>query len=368
MSSDFIGKRLRAIRESKSISQDTAAERLGINDRQTISAIETGHRRMSVDELLLAADVFDVSVGYFTDPFRLEGEGQFSWRANGAKPSELKEWEARAGSWIALFRTLRERMNMQQPLLRHSLSLSKQSSFEDASTTGERFCSEFELGENPAKQLDKLMESHLNYLVLSADMGLNISGAAVRVSDLDAVLVARNEITGRRNFTLAHELFHMLTWDAMPPSHVEESGVRKRNHVETLGDNFASALLMPSYVLQRYGSWTDLSIGQLINKLNSVATELGVTSQALKWRLVNVGSLKRLTANAIADRSLRNNGNGKKDEEIPALFSKHYIEVIGRAIDAGHVSVRRVVDVLDMTFEDLQDLFKVHDVDCDLDL
>ena len=368
MSSEYIGKRLKALRESKSISQDSVAELLGIKDRQTISAIETGQRRMSVDELLTAAEKLDVPVDYFTDPFRLEGEGQFSWRTSGAKLPELQEWEGRTGSWVALYRELAKQLNVNRPLLRHALNISKQSSYDDATTVGERFYSEFPLGKNPAKQLSGLMETRLHFLVLFVDMGSNISGAACRVSDLDVVLISRNEIPGRRNFTLAHELFHMLTWDSMPPSYVEETKENRGNRVEALRDNFAAALLMPSKVLRRYGKWSDLSTEQLINKLNSTATELGVTSQALKWRLVNLGSVDRKTAKTIPNRVLRNNGGKSAEIEAPPRFSKPFMKVIGDAIDKGHISARRTAKLLQTTIDDLQDLFDVHGVDCGIGL
>ena len=35
------------------------------------------------------------------------------------------------------------------------------------------------------------------------------------------ILVNRHEPRGRRSFDLAHELFHVLTWDAMPPERIE---------------------------------------------------------------------------------------------------------------------------------------------------
>lgn len=368
MSSELIGKRLRALRESEAKSQEDVAEMLGIRDRQTISAIETGQRRMSVDELLLAASLFDVSVDYFTDPFRLEGEGQFSWRSNSASTTELQEWEARAGSWIALFRTLMKQLDTQQPLLRHSMNLSKHSRFEDALDVGERFYEEYLQGEYPAKRLSEFMETRLNYLVLCVDMGSNISGAACRVSDLDVVLVAQNEVTGRRSFTLAHELFHLLTWDLMPPSHIEKSEGTKKDRVEKLGDNFASALLMPSNLLERYGSWADLPTEQLINKLNSTATDLGVTSQALKWRLVKLDSLNRKVAETIPNRSLRNNGNGRSSDGAPLRFSKRFMEVIGDAIDVGQISVRRIAKLLNITIDDLQELLDAYDVSCEIGL
>ena len=53
------------------------------------------------------------------------------------------------------------------------------------------------------------------------------------------ILVNRREPTGRRNFDLAHELFHLLTWDSMPPDRVEPTEVpgMKGNRVERLAEN-----------------------------------------------------------------------------------------------------------------------------------
>ncbi len=364
MSSEYIGIRLKALRESKSISQETVAEILGVKDRQTISAIETGQRSMSVDELLLAAEKLDVPVDYFMDPFRLEGEGQFSWRSSGAELTEIQKWEGQVGSWIALYRELTKQLNIKRPLLRHAMNLSKRSSFDDAITLGERFAIEFALGDNPAKRLSELMETHLNFLVLFVDMGSNVSGAACRVSDLNVVLVARNDIAGSRNFTLARELFHLLTWESIPPKYVEDLGESRKSRTEALGDNFAAALLMPSDVLRRFGRWNDLSTERLINKLNLIATELGVTSQDLKSRLVTLGSVNRKIADGIPARVLSNNGGTIAEIEKPPQFSKPFVTVVGDAINKGHISVRRTAKLLRTTIDDLQDLLDTHGVEC----
>ena len=55
-------------------------------DRQTVSAMEIGIRRVAASELLLAAERFGVPLDYSTDPFRLDGEGLFSWRRTGVEP------------------------------------------------------------------------------------------------------------------------------------------------------------------------------------------------------------------------------------------------------------------------------------------
>jgi Zn-dependent peptidase ImmA (M78 family) len=116
---------------------------------------------------------------------------------------------------------------------------------------GERFADDFGLVPVPAARLAEVMEYKLGVLVLMVDAINGVSGAACRLPELDAVLINRHEVPGRRNFDLAHELFHILTWDAMPPEHVEEASEQSKSRVEQLANNFASALLMPAAVLDR---------------------------------------------------------------------------------------------------------------------
>ena len=74
-------------------------------------------------------------------------------------------------------------------------------------------------------------------------------------------------------------------------------------------------------------------------------------------------------ARSLPDAALRNNGRESAVEEIPpALFSRSFVEVIGLAIDEGHVSVRRVAGLLDLSVESLAELFTTHGVACPFDL
>ncbi|MYB33689.1 MAG: helix-turn-helix transcriptional regulator [Gammaproteobacteria bacterium] len=80
MTEKIIGTRIRALRKEHGLSQKELSCLLGFNNRQTVSAIETGIRQLSADELLLAMDKLGATLDYFTDPFRIDSEVQFSWR------------------------------------------------------------------------------------------------------------------------------------------------------------------------------------------------------------------------------------------------------------------------------------------------
>jgi transcriptional regulator with XRE-family HTH domain/Zn-dependent peptidase ImmA (M78 family) len=358
MAAATIGFRLKALREQRNLSQDEIARQFGFRDRQTLSAIEIGERRVTAEELLKAAGLFGVPLEYFTDPFLLAGEGRFSWRQNGVSGKALAEYEVDAGRLIAAFRELGMKTGADGALFRPTLKLDAQSDFEIATETGERFAVECKLGPVPAARLAGVMERELGILVLMVNPIDGVSGAACRLPELDAVLINRREAPGRRHFDLAHELFHILTWDAMPPEHIEEVAPVRRSRVETLADNFASALLMPAKIVDAMANWVTLSGDALISQLNAAADELQVTSSALRWRLVGMGRLGKIIAGRIPEDRLRNNGHAKPPKgPLPPLFSKAFVEVIARAIDEGRVTVRRLSYLLGLSIDEIAELF-----------
>ena len=362
MSAGLIGARIKAKREELDFSQEAVSRLLGFKDRQTLSAIENGERRVSADELLRFAEVLAASLEYFTDPFLLAGQGRFSWRQRGVPAHKLDACEQESGRLIALFRVLGVQMDRRPPLLRRTLGLTKASSYEDAVAAGERFAAEFGLGEAPALRLAQVMEQELGILVLMVDAVPGVSGAACRLPELDAVLINRTEVPGRRHYDLAHELFHILTWDGMPPERVEDTATEPRGRVEQLADNFASALLVPGAALSRFGSWEGLEDKALATRLNEVAEQLGVTSSALRWRLVGAGLLARPVARAVDEPLLRNNGRRGTVPEAPPLFSKPFAELVAAAIDAGRISARRAAGLLGLAVDDLDEVFAPHGV------
>ncbi|MCY4215195.1 MAG: XRE family transcriptional regulator [Gammaproteobacteria bacterium] len=360
MAEQMIGARMKALRQERGLSQDGMAHVFGFKDRQTVSAIETGVRRVSATELLQAAEKFQVPLDYFTDPFRVAGEIRFSWRQSGVGPSELATYERTAGSWVGAYRTLSAQIGKRSPLMRRALGLTKAAKLNDAVDAGERFTSEFELGKVPAHRLAGVMQEQLGILVLMVDAYQGISGAACRLPELDAVLIARREVAGRRNFDLAHEFFHILTWEAMPPAHVEEPVDSGGNRIEQLANSFASALLMPKEVVESLADWRRLEGDNLIAHLNATADELSVTSSALRWRLVTLGHLTNAIARALPEALLRNNGRKQSEETLPLLFSRSYAEVVATAIKRGYLSVRRAARLVGMTIEGLDELFTAH--------
>ena len=358
-----IGARIKALRLQRGLSQEALARIFSFKDRQTVSAIETGTRALTAVELVVAVEALGVGLDYFTDPFRLDGEARFSWRQSGVPAEQLQHYEQTAGRWIGAYRALAAEVNQRAPLMRRALNLTKASTFEEAMAAGERLADEIGLGPAPAQRLAPAMEAELDILVLMVDAQPGISGAACRLPELDAVLIARGEVIGRRHFDLAHELFHLLTWDAMPPKHVEAASDFGGNRVEQLANNFAAAVLMPSSALRAFDDCARLDMDTLIARLNAVADELQVTSSALRWRLAALRRLTKAKAQAIPESALRNNGREPAPGERPPLFSKPFVELLATALERGSISVRRTASLCGLTIDELAGLFTEHGVE-----
>lgn len=356
-----VGPRVKHAREKLRMTQDVLASKLGFNDRQTISDIENGKRALKTDELLELSDALNLELEFFLDPFNVVAEAQYSWRASDDLPGEeLDNFEATANGWVGMLRWLHQQDQDKAPDLGLlSLRLSETSSFEQAQTFGENLANLLKLGLVPARTLPKCLESQLGISVLFVDMaaGLQshaISGAACQVGGFSVILVNRRESAFRRNFDLAHELFHALTWEAMPPSRRESNAVEHRSkvkRVEQLANNFAGALLMPTASLDHLVEPTRAND---VQHLADVAEQLQVTTYALGWRLKNLGRLDEPTRLALtAERR-------QDTQDVPKIFSVRFVEKLHVALDKGRLSARKAAKTLGLPLFELTELFEAY--------
>lgn len=365
----IISRRLRAARERAGLTQEQLAKKLGFKDRQTLTAIETGDRKLAADELLQLIKILGVDLDYFVDEFRLDGEGKFSWRASKVESNVLKQFEEKAGKWVATYRKLGELENITPSPLEIVLSLTPKNSFEDAQVAAERLCAEWKLGDVPALKLEEAIYKHLDTLIIYVDAPAGISGAAFRVPNLSAVIINRQEPEGRRYYDLAHELFHLLTWERMPPKHNDLEQMQhlkaQAKRIEQLAENFAAALLMPQKAL--HGKWQERGDQEIHSWMNSVADHFRVTASALKWRLFNLGWLSK--DEKIDEEKLAANGKRvQRNKEAPKLFGKQFMNRFELGLRKGHISVRRAAQLLELSIDGLANLFRSYDLAVPFDM
>jgi Zn-dependent peptidase ImmA (M78 family) len=319
--------------------------------------------------LLTLSEVLDKEVQFFLDPFSVVAEAQYCWRASPELPgSVLDRFEERASGWVGLLRWLRNEHKVAAAPLKPVLRLTANSPYERAQFFAEKLVEAYELGPVPAEKLVEFIDGTLDIPVLFVDTGEgqntgSISGAACDLGELGVVLVNRNEPATRRYFDLAHEFFHTLTWEAMKPAHRESNSVADRkgaHRIEQLANSFAAALLMPTSSLDTFIEPARVADAR---HLAEVAAKLRVSTEALGWRLLQLGRIDTKTRTALAAVRL----SGAK-EETPRPFSKTFVAMLHTALDRGWLTARKAATAMGMTLGELKELFAAHDMKSPFDL
>ncbi|HEV2524733.1 MAG TPA: XRE family transcriptional regulator [Gammaproteobacteria bacterium] len=363
----LIGYRVKAARESKNWTQKQLSDALEFNDRQSVSDIEKGKRALKPDELVTLTEVLDRDIEFFIDPFCIAGEAQFSWRASPEiEEKNLNNFEITAGKWIGLLRWLRANEQDCANPLKHTLRLTKQSSYEDAIGCAESLVKKMNLGKIPADNLIESIETKLDIPVLFVDTiktpkGHSVSGATCHLQDFGVILINRNEPEARCFYDLAHELFHVLTWDAMKPAHRESNSYEDRTNekrIEQLADNFAAALLMPTDSLE---SLIDHSQINNIAYLVKIASTFKVSPVALAWRLFNLKWIDKKTVDSMKEEHQRSSFT-------PKPFSSNFVKLLYDAIEKGKLSARKAAKAMSMSLTQLKALFSEYSLSTPFDL
>ena len=357
------GQRLKALRERLSLTQEQAARMLNLPHRQTLTSIEAGCRPLSAEELLRATEVFQVPLEYFTDRFGVHGEAQFSWRRyNDVSQADIAAFEMRVGRLFGAYRIMSGSVGIEYRRRTQPLEMDRNTPPEEALRVGEHFSVSLACGDQVATWLVDAVEDTFGIPVINLDAPKNLSGAVCHLEDMDGIVVNRSEPIGRRNFDVAHELFHALTWLKMPPEHIEaasdEPKVGRPNIIENLADNFASGLLMPTKKLEKIHGWNNLPSEHdaLVVWLNSAATHMGVSSMALVRRMATMGKLDEPTRKQM-NRSPGIRHNGAAEAPPPPLsFGRKFVQILVSAMDDGRISARAASKLVGMDIDSFGDL------------
>ena len=311
------GLRLKTLREARGMSQAQLAQVMGFKDRQTVSAIEMGERSLSAKEMLLATQAFGVSVDDFMDRISVTGMAQFSWRTDNGVSDVTAELERRIGDTIGIWRGLANRFSETPSIILPRIGITGGDSVTRAADLGRQLAGLLELGSAPSLSLLSAVENRLDMLVIACDMPESITCVSCRLPEMNAIVVNQT-VTGERLIAdVAHQLFHLLTWDAMMPDRIDSRKLarsRPKRHMEAMTDAFAEALLHQPY--------------------SPVSVEAYFSAQ---------------TADTCAVPPLT--------EEKPRLFSSRYMRVVGEAMHDGWISPKLVAKRWGMTIDKAVDVY-----------
>lgn len=365
----MVGARIRTAREEINLSQQDLAKSLGFKDRQTLSHIEAGKRKVSSAELVDVMKHLDRDLDYFTDPYLIVGPKLFNWRASVSQAEGVERAEQLARPVISAYKRFKDVLDEPVHPFSQVLNITKENSYEDAARLGEEVADVLELGSAPAHRLSGVLESRLHLLILYMDLPDEVSGGACKLTEFSTIVVNRAHHQQRQAFTLAHELFHLLTWSTMTPERTEGTNytlLERAPKEEKLADNFAAGLLMPAASLKPRWDTRDDS-EDLKRWLGKVAGEYEVSAQALYYRLINLGWMTRTQRESVSKEDLY--GLEKSGVEMPAPpLSPTFADYLRRVIEEGQLSVRKACELLDTNIEQLKEFFKAHELSAPFDL
>jgi Zn-dependent peptidase ImmA (M78 family)/transcriptional regulator with XRE-family HTH domain len=343
---DILPARLLQAREAVGFSLSAAAKKLGFRNYQTLSNIEKGGRKVNANELSAMARLYGRSLDYFFES-DISPDPEPLWRKSpdvGAvrlqrRQREFLSFMEKYSDMEKLLRLKQKWMDIQEnytkaDFSRWGLGLADQI----ASDIGRRL----DLGSRPAFNLLNVVENSLRIKVLHLELGRGLSGASVVDRKLGVgILINSSEAPWRRNFDLAHELFHIATWNTFTHNEVGDGTVTTKP--EAYANAFAANLLLPEghlrKELQEISTHGKIRIADIIE----LAKDFGVSTDAVLWRLVNLNVLKKSKVNdVIKGTKLRMMDRAMRQDlsrlDNPTKFPRKYISLACRCLIEGLIS------------------------------
>lgn len=335
--------RLTQAREAAGLTLAEATRKLPFNNYQTLSAIEKGTRNINANELIVMARLYGRSLDYFfkskvpTEPVAL-------WRRVAGK--DIHKEKRQFLIFLEHYSNLENLLVLKRRWKEIITTLEKDdfagNGFETCDNLGEDLHRRLDLGSRPACNLLNILENKLRFKIIHLDLSEGLSGASIVDNTLGVgILINANDAPWRRNFDLAHELFHIVTWNIF--SHEEIGDGSQKTKPERYADSFAASLLLPKeHLLAELKEITVTKELKLVDVIE-LAKEFGVSSEAVLWRLVNLKRIKKSQVEKILndpefrnlDRNLR---RGLYEEQKPEKFPQRFISLACRGLLEGKIS------------------------------
>lgn len=345
----LIGKRLRSVRNSLKFTLKEIAEQIGFGNYQILEKIETGNRAIKVSELTELCKIYSKDISYFLQEDEpKEPSISVAWRRT-KDDGDVRGVRGR-------IRFILESYHLLESLTGQTSSSSlipwkppeNDFTYGDVQIRAEQLINDLELGYRPGINLSTALEEKHDFRIVYLDME-DVASAATAYGDCGvAIFISSQDAPWRRNFDLAHELFHVLSSESFPIEDLPKYETDSKSFPEQLADAFASALLMPKNIIKP--EITKRIINNRISRIDliDIAQELAVSTKALLWRLVTLGMLARDTViDLIASPEFSSLDKKKRlGWNEPALeYSARFVRLGLKAIKDGKISKGKFCEI-----------------------
>jgi len=286
----ILGQWLREARRERGLTQEDAAEEVGIA-RTSLVAIEKGERRVRPAELLKLARIYGRKLDELMRPQPpLEGFAvQFRLPAyvdteSSEATSPITEFQRLVQDYLELERLTGDALPRQYPAAHDTEPIPPRAAGEQLSQV-ER--SRLGLGDGPLLHLRELLENDVGIRIFYLPMPSKFAGLFGYTEEAGAcVAINAQHPPERQRWSLAHEYGHFLTNRYRPEVTVLHA-FERIPAAERLADSFAEHFLLPSAgITRRFAEAKRASQGTITPAhLLQLATFYGVSLPALAIRL-----------------------------------------------------------------------------------
>lgn len=345
-----LGKRLLEARERTKLSLTDVRQRSAIGE-SSLSEFENGKREPKIKQLVLLAEIYGKPLSFFLGE-GAEVEDKVLWRTRPVEGAELHE--CRFLKLCGQYRRLEEWMNdVISPQLP---TVERIRNYADVEDLALRVGRELNLGDRPAFALHRALEVDCGIKVFYEELEPTGTAACVRSRQYGwAILLNTKNAPVRRNFDLAHELFHLLAWNVYrasgnAASSGEDSEAAADGKEEQYADKFASCLLLPGDALRKSIDRRRNAEGAIpMVVIPDIARQFGVSTEALIWRLhwlYNWGPTRKEKTQEYIEIARRLTDVSRDDDrkEKPAKYPERYKMLAVQALRSGEISLGRFID------------------------
>jgi Zn-dependent peptidase ImmA (M78 family)/transcriptional regulator with XRE-family HTH domain len=282
-----IGERLKHARDSLNLTLYDVESRTQIGV-STLSEFENNKREPKLVQLKSLADLYGRPMSFFLEEGELAREVVL-WRERPTSP-RAEELQVRLLTLAEQYHNLEvwceDRPDIQLPMESGDPG---RYDYPDAEALAHRVRNLLGLGERPGQTLLRVLEEVCKVKVFHLAFEPTGSAASTLSSRFGAaVLLNAKNVRWRRNFDLAHELFHLLTWRIFRQA-VSDESVEPTEQEEGLAGCFASVLLMPQEAIVAAVNAAKAGRAKLgFDDLFEVARQFDVSIDALLWRMKSV--------------------------------------------------------------------------------
>lgn len=359
----IVGARIRERRRSLGLSQAELANAASFDHHQQVSQIENGDREVKAWELADIARALHTSYSALLPEHESPSGGLVLWRAGADATAEREAaFLHRCEQYFALERLAEDVRRAPLPRVDESPS---EMSWSRAAALADDVRDTLDLGSRPAASLMAVLEDRFHVKVLYDELSARGSAASSRGDFGDAVLVNAEEAPWRRNYSCAHEVFHLITWEYVF-SRSASFEKEEWHRMEQVAEAFASALLLPAdTLLAEYDQLVSETQAQ-VSDLLSLALGFKVSIDALLWRLVN---LNRLDAESVgtllASRELREKDRQMRSHEWwrPDDLPSRYVRLAYQAHMRDKLSLSKLAEYLDTDIGHVRRRLAMHGLD-----